>query len=65
MEPLPLLTICSDVLYPVVKEVSMLPSPLQLNFAWARYILSRGYQALHMDIEYFKKYNLLKILETC
>ncbi|MCP9261497.1 Kelch domain-containing protein family protein [Dirofilaria immitis] len=37
----------------------------QLRFAWARYILSRGYQALHIDTEYFKRYKLLKILETC
>ncbi|VDK75335.1 unnamed protein product [Litomosoides sigmodontis] len=65
MEPLPLLTICLGVLYPLVKEVSMLPAPLQLHFAWARYILSRGYQALHIDTKYFKKYNLLKILEMC
>ncbi|CAG9536269.1 unnamed protein product [Cercopithifilaria johnstoni] len=65
MEPLPLLTICLGVLYPLVEEVSMLPTPLQLHFAWARYILSRGYQALHVDTEHFKKYNLLKILKTC
>ncbi|KAM3719644.1 Kelch domain-containing protein [Dirofilaria immitis] len=65
MEPLPLLAICSGVLYPLVKEVSLLPTPLQLRFAWARYILSRGYQALHIDTEYFKRYKLLKILETC
>lgn len=65
MEPLPLLAICLGVLYPLVKEVSMLPMPLQLHFAWARYVLSRGYQALHMDTEYFKRYKLLKILETC
>uniref|UniRef100_A0A915Q7E6 Uncharacterized protein n=1 Tax=Setaria digitata TaxID=48799 RepID=A0A915Q7E6_9BILA len=65
LEPLSLLTICLGVLYPQLKEVSMLPNPLQLRFAWARYILSRGYQALHVDIEYFKKFKLLKILEAC
>ncbi|VDN88300.1 unnamed protein product [Brugia pahangi] len=65
MEPLPLSTICLGVLFPVVSEVNMLPAPFQLRFAWARYVLSRGYQALHLGTEYFRKYKLLEILEMC
>uniref|UniRef100_A0A1I8ERN0 Kelch domain-containing protein family protein n=1 Tax=Wuchereria bancrofti TaxID=6293 RepID=A0A1I8ERN0_WUCBA len=65
MEPLPLSMICLGILFPVVQEVDMLPAPFQLRFAWARYVLSRGYQALHLGTEYFKKYKLLEILEMC
>lgn len=65
VEPLSLLTICLGILCPLVKEVTVLPPSLQLHFAWARYVLSRGCQALHMDKEYFRTYKLLRILETC
>lgn len=63
VEPLSLMTTCLGTMFPVLKDASSLPVPLQLRCAWARFILSWGYQALHMDVKHFKSFNLLNILD--